>query len=137
MEPLSHGMSIGQFRHRPGLRVTVNLEGMVVGGVLFPEEKWVPGVVLGSGADVTYVTIMLESEIGGGERKGLFGRVVHGQDKVLIDDPARLRVSESTDLVPEEIAELVRAGKKLEAIKLYRAKTGATLDEARAYIARY
>jgi ribosomal protein L7/L12 len=31
---------------------------------------------------------------------------------------------------------LVRAGKKLQAIKLYRSKTGATLDEARAYIAR-
>jgi hypothetical protein len=129
-------MSIGQFGHRPGLRVTVNLEGMMVGGVPFPEEKWVPGMVI-SGADGTYVTIKLETEIGGGERKGLFGRGSRGQDKVLIDDPARLRVSEVTDLIPEEIADLIRAGKKLEAIRLYRAKTGATLNEAQAYIARY
>jgi hypothetical protein len=129
-------MSIGQFGHRRGLRVTVNLEGMLVGGVLFPEEKWMPGTVFSSAGDGTYVSIQLDVPIGGGDRKGLLGRVSHGQDKVMIDDPARLRVSESTDLIPEEIAELVRAGKKLEAIKLYRARTGATLDEARYYIAR-
>jgi hypothetical protein len=111
---------------------------MLVGGVSFPEEKWVPGVVLsGGGLDETWVTIKLEMEIGGGEKKGIFGRGSHGQDKVLIDDSARLRVSESADLIPEEIADLVRAGKKVEAIRLYRSKTGATLDEARAYLARY
>ncbi|HUN33267.1 MAG TPA: hypothetical protein VMU95_14745 [Trebonia sp.] len=137
MEPPSHGMSIGQFRNRPGLRVTVNLEGREVGGVSFPEETWVPGVVIQAGTSETYVTIKLETAIGGGERKGLFGRESHGKDKVLVDDPARLRVSEVTDLVPEDIAELVRRGKKLEAIKLYRAKTGATLDEARGYVARF
>jgi ribosomal protein L7/L12 len=37
--------------------------------------------------------------------------------------------------VPDEILELVRAGKQLEAIKRYRALNGATLDEARAFIA--
>jgi len=137
IEPPSHGMSIGQFRNRPGLRVTVNLEGMAVGGVSFPEETWVPGAVIAAGASETYVTIMLETAIGGGERKGLFGREARGKDKILIDDPARLRVSEVTDLDPEEIADLVRAGKKLQAIKLYRAKTGATLAEAQGYIARF
>jgi ribosomal protein L7/L12 len=38
--------------------------------------------------------------------------------------------------VPDEIAELVRVGKKKEAIKRYRALNGATLDEALAYIAK-
>jgi hypothetical protein len=38
--------------------------------------------------------------------------------------------------VPEEIIELVRSGKELEAIKQSRALNGATLDEARAFIAQ-
>ena len=40
------------------------------------------------------------------------------------------------DGVPEEIVELVRAGKTKEALKRYRALNGATLDEARAAISR-
>jgi ribosomal protein L7/L12 len=35
---------------------------------------------------------------------------------------------------PPEVRELMRAGKTLEAIKLYREATGASLDQAREYV---
>jgi hypothetical protein len=35
---------------------------------------------------------------------------------------------------PPEIRELMRAGKTLDAIKLYRQATGASLDQAREYV---
>jgi ribosomal protein L7/L12 len=58
---------------------------------------------------------------------------------VSIDDPARVKPMSLPAVqaggVPEEIVELVRAGKTQEAIKRYRALNGATLDEARAAIA--
>ena len=139
-EQSSGGMSIGQLGHRPGLHVNVNLEGMTVGGVLFEAEHWVPGVVVGSGGDGTFATIEFDTPIGGGERRGLFGRRSGGQKWVQIDDPARIRTLELDEVhpegVPDEIAELVRSGKRLEAIKRYRALNGATLDEARAYVAK-
>jgi hypothetical protein len=135
----SDGMSIGQLGHRPGLHVTVNLEGKTVGGAVLEAEQWVPGVVVGSGGDGTYVTIKLDTAIGGGERGGLFRRESRGQVLVQIDDPGRVRPLELADVqpggVPDEILELARAGKKLEAVKRYRALNGATLDEARAFIA--
>jgi hypothetical protein len=133
-------MSIGQLGHRPGLHVTVNLEGKTVGGVFFETEQWAPGVVAGSGGGGTFVMIKLDTPIGGGERHGLFRRESHGQGMVSVDDPARVRAMELADVhpggVPEEIIELVRAGKKLQAVKRYRALNGATLDEARAFIAK-
>ncbi len=139
-QPPWDGMSIGQLGHHPGLHVTVNLEGKTVGGVLSENELWVSGVVVGSGGDGNYATIKLDTPIGGGERGGLFRRESRGQDLVQIDDPRRVRAVELADVhpegVPPEILELVRAGKKLEAIKRYRALNGATLDEARAAIAK-
>ena len=135
----SDAMTIGQLGHHPGLHVSVNLEGKTIGGVLLPGEQWVAGVVVGSGGDGTYVTIELDTPIGGGEAGGLFRRESRGQSLVQIDDPARVRAFELADAqpggVPDEIRELVQAGKKLEAIKRYRALNGATLDEARAFIA--
>jgi hypothetical protein len=136
----SDGMSIGQLGHHPGLHVSVNLEGKMVGGTLSENELWVPGVVAGAGGDGTYVTIKLDTPIGAGERGGRFRRESRGQDLVQIDDPRRVRAVELADAHPEgvspEILELIRAGKKLEAIKQYRALNGATLDEARAAIAK-
>jgi ribosomal protein L7/L12 len=86
------------------------------------------------------VTLPLDTPIGGTERHGLLHRGSHGQDMVSVDDPARVRPSELADVapagVPDEIVELVRAGKTTEAIKRYRALNGATLDEARAFIAK-
>jgi hypothetical protein len=35
---------------------------------------------------------------------------------------------------PPEVRELMRAGKTLDAIKLYRQATGASLDQAREYV---
>jgi hypothetical protein len=100
----------------------------------------VPGVVVGLGALGDSLTIKLDTPIGGGERRGLLHRESHGQDTISVDDPTRVRAQELTDVqpggVPDEIAELARAGKTLEAIKRYRALNGATLDEARAYIAK-
>jgi hypothetical protein len=137
LEP-SEGMSIGQLGHHPGLHVSVNLEGKTVAGALLEGEQWVPGVVVGSGGDGTYVTIKLDSPVGGGERGGLFRRESQGQSLVQFDDPGRVRPLQLAEVqpggVPDEILELVRAGKKLEAIKRYRALNGATLDEARAFI---
>jgi hypothetical protein len=136
----SEGMSIGQLGHRPGLHVSVNLQGKKIGGEPFEAEHWVPAVVVGSGGDGTFVTIKLDTPLGGGERHGLMRRESRGEDLVSIDDPARIRVAELAeahpDGVPEEIVELARAGKTLEAIKQYRALNGATLDEARAFIAK-
>jgi hypothetical protein len=121
----SEGMSIGQLGHHPGLHVNLNLEGRTVGGVFFDAEQWVPGTVIGSGGDGTFVTIKFDTPIGGGERGGVFRRESHGQKWVQIDDPARVRPLELEEAhpggVPDEIVELVRSGKKLEAIKRYRA----------------
>jgi hypothetical protein len=118
-------MSIGELGHHPGLHVSVNLEGKTVGGAFYDAEEWVPGVVVGLSARGGYVTIELETP---------------GRDLVSIDDPARVRPRELGDVHPEgileEIIELARAGKTLEAIKRYRALNGATLDEARAVITR-
>ncbi len=134
------GMSIGRLGHRPGLHVSVNLQGKKIGGEVFEAEHWVPAVVVGSGGDGTFVTIKLDTPLGGGERHGLMRRESRGEDLVSIDDPARIRLAELAeahpDRVPEEIVELARAGKTLQAIKQYRALNGATLDEARAFIAK-
>ena len=121
----SEGMSIGQLGHHVGLHVSVNLEGKTIGGVLFEAEQWVPGVVVGLSALGDYVTIKLDAPVGGAEGHGLFHLKSRGQDMVSIDDPARVRPMTLAEAqpggVPEEIVELVRAGKTVEAIKRYRA----------------
>lgn len=136
----SQGMSIGQLGHHVGLHVTVNLDGKTIGGVAFEAEEWVSGVVVGLSALGDAVTIKLDVPIGGAEGHGLLHRKSRGQDMVSIDDPARVLPTTLAQAqpggVPEEIVELVRAGKTVEAIKRYRALNGATLDEARAAIAR-
>jgi hypothetical protein len=133
-------MSIGQLGHHVGLHVLVNLEGRTVGGVLFEAEQWVPGVVVGLSALGDYVTIELDDSIGGTEGHGLFHRGSHGQDMLSVDDPAKIKPMTLDEAqpggVPDEIVELVRAGKTVEAIRRYRDLNGATLDEARAAIAR-
>jgi hypothetical protein len=112
------GMSIAQVGHHPGLHVAVNVQGKTLGGVTVDAERWLPGVVVGLSGRGTYVTVELETN-----------------DLVEIDDPGRVRPMDLADVhpggVPQEIVELVRAGKQLEAIKRYRALNGATLDEAR------
>jgi hypothetical protein len=59
---------------------------------------------------------------------------------VSIDDPDRIRPKDLSDVhpdgVPQEIVELVQAGKTNKAILRYRELNGATLDEARAAIAK-
>jgi hypothetical protein len=133
----SADMTIGQLGHRPGLHVEVNVEGKTVGGVSFETQHWVPGVIVSLGGEGTFVTIEFDTPIGTGERRGLLRRE-EAQRLIAIDDPGRIRVREMAEVhpdgVPSEIAELVRAGKKVEAIKRYRALNGATVDEARAFI---
>jgi hypothetical protein len=133
-------MTVGQLGHRPGLHVSVNLVGKTIGGVLQESEAWLPGVVLGSGGDGTFVTVKLDSPIGGSDRTGFLHRGGRGQDTVQIDDPKRIRHESLAEAVPsgvpDEIVELAHAGKTLEAIRRYRALNGATLDEARAAIAK-
>jgi hypothetical protein len=132
--------SIAQLGHHVGLHVTVNLEGKTIGGVFCEAEQWVAGVIVGVGALGNSLTIKLETPIGGEERHGILHRGARGEDMVSIDDPTRVRPQELTDVepagVPDEIVELVRAGKKNEAIRRYRALNGATLDEALAFIAK-
>jgi hypothetical protein len=127
-QPPTAQMSIGQLGHHPGLHLTVNLEGKTVGGVLFEAEQWVPGVVVGLSASGDYVTIELDPPVG------------DAQKLISIDDPQRVRPLTLGEAqpggVPADIVELVRAGKTLKAIKQYRALNGATLDEARAAIAK-
>jgi hypothetical protein len=118
-------MTIGQLGHHIGLHVQVNLEGKFVRGALVEQEQWAPGVVVGLSALGDYVTIKLDPPV---------------DELVSMDDPSRVRPMGLEDVqsagVPDEIAELARAGKTLEAIKRYRALNGATLDEARAAIAK-
>jgi hypothetical protein len=136
----SEGLSIAQLGHHVGLHVSVNLAGKTIGGVLFEAEQWEPGVVVGLSALGGAVTIKLDAPVGGGEVHGLLHHKSHGEDMISIDDPAHVRPMTLADAqpggVPAEIVELVRAGKTMEAIKRYRALNGATLDEARAAIAR-
>jgi hypothetical protein len=133
------GASLGQLGHHVGLHVNVNLEGMTIGGVFCDSEQWVPGVVVGFGALGVSLGIKLDTPFGGGEPRR-FHRESRGQDLVVIDDPARVRPLQLEDVspggVPQEIIDLYRAGKRVEAIKRYRALNGATLDEARAFFAR-
>lgn len=130
-------MTLGQLGHHVGMHVSVNLNGKTVGGVLFEAEQWVPGIVIGLSALGDYVTIELDEAIGGDtEAHGLFHRKSRGQDKISIDDPQKVRAMTLADVapggIPDEISELVRAGKKVEALRAYRALNGATLEEARA-----
>jgi hypothetical protein len=138
-EPDAAPMSIGQLGHHIGLHVSVNLQGKTVGGVLISDDEWVTGVIIGMGALGDSLTIKLDAAIGGGESGGLFHHESHGQDTVSVDDPARVRPQElsggQAPAASDAIADLVHAGKTMEAIKQYRALNGATLDEARAHIA--
>lgn len=134
-------MTIGQLGHHPGLHVCVNLEGKTIGGQFFALEQWVTGVVVGLSGRGDYVTVRLDEPVGGdGEAHGLFHRKDRGEDLVSIDDPLRVRPKELVDVapggIPQEIVDLVRAGKTLEALKAYRALNGASLDEAKAAIAK-
>jgi hypothetical protein len=132
-------LSLAQLGHHVGLHVTVNLKGKIVGGVLQETEQWLAGVVVGMGALGDSVTIKLDAPLGGGERGGLLHHDSHGEDMVSIDDPARVRAGQPTgeqaDAATDEVVQLVRAGKTIDAIKRYRELNGATLDEARAFIA--
>jgi hypothetical protein len=128
---------LGVIGHRVGLHLDVNLKGMTVGGVGIDEERWVSGVVIGM--NESYMSIKLDQPIGTGEPSGLLKRASKGQDRIAIDDVDRIRVKQSpgTDgggSVPQEIVDLARAGDKLKAIKQYRALTGATFEEAQAWL---
>ena len=107
--------------------------------MFFEAEQWVPGVVVGLGALGDSLTIKLDAPIGGGERAGLLRRESRGQDMVAVDDAGRVRAMGTTGdgsaAAADEIRALVHAGKTKDAIKRYREINGATLDEARAYIA--
>jgi hypothetical protein len=130
-------LSIGQLGHHIGLHVSVNLHGMMVGGALYQSDELVPGVVVGLGALGDSVTIKLDTPIGGGERGGLLHHEAHGQEMVSIDDPARVQATlpdPQSATLPDDVVQLIAAGKKKKAILRYRELTGATLDEALAVI---
>lgn len=139
VEDRPEGMSIGQLGHHIGLHVSVNLVGKKVGDQLFGSDHWVSGVVVGLSGTGDYVTIKLDEPVGASEGRGLLHRGSKGQDMVMFDDPAKVRAmradaaQESAALA--EVADLVRRGKTVQAIKRYRELNGATLDEARAAIA--
>jgi len=136
--------SIQELGHHVGLPVDVNLQGMVVGGVDFRDEQWVPGKVAGlteargqkgRTVDGTWLSIWLDTPIGSGEPRGLLRRA-ESEDQVWVDDATRVRPSPPSE-VPESIIKLARSGKRtqrVQAIKEYRALTGATLDEAQAWL---
>ena len=131
-------MSIGELGHRPRLPVEVNLSGMTVGGLRIDGDRWVRGAVVAASEHGTYVTVKLDTPIGAdAERHGLFHRS-SSQEIVSIDNPAKVRADRPTNSetshVSAEVAALAKAGKKLQAIKSYRAATGATLAEASAVI---
>jgi hypothetical protein len=131
-------MTIGQLGHRPGLHVDVNLQGKVIDGQLFETEHWVSGVVGGLSELGGYVTVYLDEPLVPTEKSGLFHRAPKGGPRVSIDDPAHIRVKTMEEVAApgaeDEVAELVRKGKTVAAIKRYREINGATLDEAKAYV---
>lgn len=132
-------MSIGQLGHHIGLHVSVNVVGKKLGGQVFGSDHWVPGVVIGTDGEGNYVTIQLDEPIGATEGTGFLRRGSKGDDRVMFDDPTKVRAMQidaaAQSAALAEIAELVHRGKTLEALKRYRAMNGATLDEARAAIA--
>jgi ribosomal protein L7/L12 len=62
-------------------------------------------------------------------------RAIDGLRRRLDDIAAHLHVTASVT-VPPEIAGLLQAGRKIEAIKVYRAATGAGLAEAKEAVER-
>lgn len=133
---MAEDMSIGQLGHHVGLHVQVNVEGQKLDGTLVAEERWLTGVVVGMGGEGTYVTIQLDAQPGVPERRGLFGSAK--RTLIQIDNPAFVRPQQvdASSEAQDEIVALVRAGKTVKAIKRYREINGATLDEARAAIAK-
>jgi hypothetical protein len=138
-DPNPSEMTLAQLGHHTGLRLEINLAGRTVGDVFFDGDHWVTGKIVGVGALGSSLTIELDAPIGGGSR-GFLGRRSKGEDMISVDDPALLRqvpadgaAVEQTD---EEVRRLVAEGKTKDAIARYRADTGATLEEARAFIAR-
>lgn len=109
----------------------VNVEGKTIGGITHESEQWVSGVVVGLSGLGDFVTISLDAPIGEGR---------HAQELISVDDPARVRPRDLADVhpegVPDEIIQLVRKGKRKQAVKRYRALNGATLDEALAFVAK-
>jgi hypothetical protein len=138
-DPTPNEMTLAQLGHHVGLHVDVNLEGKTVGETFFDDEQWVPGRIVAVGALGNSLTIKLDTPVGGGSR-GFLGRRSHGEDMISVDDVARVRQVEATSgedaALREEVASLLAEGKKLDAIARYRASSGATLEEARAFIAR-
>jgi ribosomal protein L7/L12 len=61
-------------------------------------------------------------------------RAIEDQLKVLSDN-AGVEYHTPSEDVPEDVVELAKAGKQLEAIKRYRELTGAGGDEAREVVA--
>jgi hypothetical protein len=131
---MDDNMTIGELGHRPGLHVEVNVEGTTVAGALIEDERWLAGVVAGAGGNGTFVTIELAPQPGVPERRGLFRSAK--RELVQVDDPARVRPVALPDGIPPDVIDLARAGKTNKAILRYRELTGATLDEARATIAK-
>ena len=54
---------------------------------------------------------------------------------VLISKTVGVPYAEFSEGVPDEVVELARAGKQLDAMKLYRELTGANMDQARDVVA--
>src|SRR5580692_901806 len=139
--------SIQEIGHHSGLPIEVNIAGMSVGGVDFFDETWVPAKVLGCvdargqkgrTMDGTWLNILLDEPIGDQTKHGLFGRSA-AEDHVWVDSPKRVRRRPGDDglgpAVPAELLALAASGKEdLQALKGYRALTGATLDEARSWL---
>ena len=54
----------------------------------------------------------------------------------ILSEKAGLPYEAPSDGVPEDVVELARAGKQLEAVTRYRELTGADIDEAREVVGR-
>jgi hypothetical protein len=138
-DPNPSEMTLAQLGHHVGLHVEVNLAGRTIGDTFFDGDHWVTGKIVGVGALGSSLTIQLDAAIGGGSR-GFLGHRSKGEDMVSVDDPALLRQVPSdgaaVEQTEDEVARLVAEGKTKDAIARYRADTGATLEEARAFVAR-
>jgi hypothetical protein len=125
--------------HHIGLHVDVNLKGKVVGGVPFESDNWVTGVIVGMGAVGHSLTVELDEEVGGGKPHGVLRRPASGQRLISVQ-PEQLRAKELSEVapggIPDDIVQLARAGKTVQAIKKYRALNGATFEEAQIAISK-
>lgn len=124
-------------RLHPGLHISVDLGGTTQGGTFMEPGTTVTGVVVATDAMGVFLTVQLDTPVGGGQPHGVFGRPSKPVDLISVEPSRATPIADAAVMpsgVPDEIVAMARAGKRLQAVKAYRALNGASLDEAQAWL---